>query len=75
MSDYSVSQFSAHDSAGPVTCASCGCRLDGLDGSMDGAYRHFQSMKPGQDARGCRTDCVDAVHDHDGLPVVESAAA
>jgi hypothetical protein len=75
MSDYSVSQFSLRDSAGPVTCASCGCRLEGLTGLMDGAYRHYQSMIPGQDARGCKPMCVDALHDHDGLPIAEAAAA
>jgi hypothetical protein len=75
MSDYSVSQFSARDSAGPVTCASCGCRLDGLSGALDGTYRHYASMIPGQDARGCKPACVDALHDHAGLPIVEAAAA
>jgi hypothetical protein len=67
MSDYSVSQFtSVRDAAGPVTCAACGCRLVGLTGLLDGAYRHFPSMKAGQDARGCRPVCVDALHDRDG---------
>jgi hypothetical protein len=70
MSDYSVSQFSSRDSAGPVTCAACGCRLVGLAGLLDGAYRHFPSMKPGQDARGCRPACIDALHDHDGHALV-----
>jgi hypothetical protein len=32
-------------------------------------------MIPGQDARGCKPACVDALHDHDGLPTVEAAAA
>jgi hypothetical protein len=75
MSDYSVSQFSSRESAGPVTCAACGCRLDALTGPMDGTYRHYTSMNPGQDARGCKPACVDSLHDHDGLPVVEAAAA
>jgi hypothetical protein len=72
MSDFSVSQFmSSRGAAGPVTCSVCGCRLVGLSGLLDGAYRHFPSMKPGQDARGCRTACFDALHDRDGraLPV------
>ena len=73
MSDFSVSQFnSARDAAGPVTCAACGCRLVGLSGLLDGAYRHFPSMKSGQDARGCRTECVDALHDRDGLVLLAS---
>ena len=74
MSDFSVSQFSTRDS-GPVTCAACGCRLEALTGSMDGAYRHFPSMKPGEDARGCRVSCVDATHDHAGRAIAEVAAA
>jgi hypothetical protein len=41
---------------------------------MDGTYRHFGSMS-GQDARGCRVACVDALHDHEGRPIVEAAAA
>ena len=68
MSDYSVARFPLpRDAAGPVTCAVCGCRLVGLTGSQDGAYRHFASLMPGQDARGCRPYCVDALHDSDGL--------
>ena len=75
MSDFSVSQFSARDSAGPVTCAACGCRLVGLTGKDDGVYRHFPSLKAGQDARGCRVSCVDALHDHEGRAIAEVAAA
>jgi hypothetical protein len=75
MSDFSVSQFiSARDAAGPVTCAACGCRLVGLSGLLDGAYRHFPSMKSGQDARGCRTDCVDSLHDRDGRALLAGGA-
>jgi hypothetical protein len=87
MSDFSVSQFSyAREAGGPVTCEACGCRLVGLSGLLDGAYRHFASMKPGQDARGCRPACVEALHDHagrvpasagamDGPAALDSAAA
>jgi len=86
MSDYSVSQFiSERESVGPVTCAVCGCRLVGLTGLLDGAYRHFPSLKAGHDARGCRPYCVDALHDRDGralpgamgdgLGTLDSAAA
>jgi len=35
-------------------------------GHEDGLYRHFSSLAPGQDARGCRPHCVDALHDFDG---------
>lgn len=67
MSDYSVTQFpTRRDPGGPVTCAVCGCRLEALTGADDGAYRHFPSLMSGQDARGCRPFCVDAMHDSDG---------
>jgi hypothetical protein len=67
MSDYSVSSFpTPRDGAGPVTCAVCGCRLQAQIGADDGAWRHFPSLMAGQDARGCRPDCVDALHDRDG---------
>lgn len=72
MSDYSVGLFSTRDAAGPVTCSACGCRLVGLTGLLDGAYRHFPSMKSGQDARGCRPACVDALHDHNGNALVSA---
>jgi hypothetical protein len=71
MSDYSVTRFTLpRDAAGPVTCATCGCRLVALSGSEDGTYRHFPSLMPGQDARGCRPSCVDALHDGDGRALV-----
>jgi hypothetical protein len=58
----------APDPQGPITCDACGCRLvdAGNDGTM---WRHFSSLHPGQDARGCRTKCVDAVHGRDGLVI------
>jgi hypothetical protein len=74
MSDYSVSQFPSREPAGPVTCAACGCRLVGLTGLLDGAYRHFPALKSGHDARGCRPACVDALHDHAGRPLASSVA-
>lgn len=46
-----------------------------MSGALDGTYRHYASMIPGQDARGCKPACVDALHDHAGLPIVEAAAA
>ena len=79
MSDSSVTRFlPPRDVAGPVSCAVCGCRLMALTGKDDGAYRHFPSMLAGQDARGCRPHCVDALHDHDGrvlLPPGQGANA
>jgi len=76
MSDSSVTSFlPPRDASGPVTCAVCGCRLTAATGSEDGMYRHFPSLATGQDARGCRPQCVDALHDHDGrVPLVANAA-
>ena len=63
------------DPAGPITCAICGCRLvesDGLDGA---GWRHFSSLHPGQDARGCRTGCVDELHGRDGRVIARETIA
>jgi hypothetical protein len=48
----------------PVTCIACGCRLDDAG---DG-FVHFRGFA-GRDARGCRIDCAEAMHDADGRPV------
>ena len=48
----------------PVTCAACGCRL-AVSGD---AFVHFNPLG-GRDARGCRVDCVDALHDATGRPI------
>lgn len=50
----------------PVTCAVCGCRLEGAAGGT--SFRHFNPLA-GRDARGCRVACVDAVHGPDGRPL------
>jgi hypothetical protein len=57
----------------PVTCAACGCRLEAASGARDGEYHHFQPFN-GRDARGCRVDCVELVHDATGRPVLASIA-
>jgi hypothetical protein len=49
---------------GPVTCAACGCRL----APSGEAFVHFNPIG-GRDARGCRIDCADAVHDATGRPI------
>jgi hypothetical protein len=49
---------------GPVTCASCGCRL----AASGDAFVHFQGFA-GRDARGCRIDCAEAMHDAAGRPI------
>lgn len=54
------------DATGPVCCAVCGCRLQPLSGPDDGLYRHFPSMLPLHDARGCRPHCADGLHGQDG---------
>ena len=67
MSDSSVTRFlPPRDANGPVACAVCGCRLTPAAGRDDGAWRHFPSLMFGQDARGCRPHCIDALHDRDG---------
>jgi hypothetical protein len=45
----------------PVTCASCGCRLQST-GAGDGSWRHYGAIG-GRDARGCRPSCVELDHD------------
>lgn len=49
---------------GPVTCAACGCRLT----PSGDAFVHFNPLG-GRDARGCRIDCADALHDAAGRPI------
>jgi hypothetical protein len=53
---------------GPVTCARCGCRLEGSDDGQE-VWRHFGAMG-GRDARGCRVDCVDQPHNSRGQVVL-----
>ena len=48
----------------PVTCAACGCRL----AESRDAFVHFQGFA-GRDARGCRIDCAEAMHDATGRPI------
>jgi hypothetical protein len=47
--------------SGPVTCASCGCRLT----PQGDAWFHFSPLG-GRDARGCRVECAEAAHDASG---------
>ena len=49
---------------GPVTCATCGCRLEASADGRD-AWFHFAPMG-GRDARGCRVACADSAHDASG---------
>jgi hypothetical protein len=51
-------------SSAPVTCATCGCRLN----ATGEAWFHFNPLG-GRDARGCRVVCVDAAHDASGRAV------
>lgn len=60
----------APDARGPVTCHTCGCRLEAV--SVE-AWRHFPSSVEGQDARGCRPPCADALHDRFGLAIEGTA--
>lgn len=47
----------------PVTCATCGCRLDRRAGAE--SWSHFNPLG-GRDARGCAVPCADAAHDARG---------
>jgi hypothetical protein len=60
------------DANGPITCDVCGCRLVA---EGDEVWRHFPSLHPEQDARGCRPFCVDAPHDRFGRAPQEAYAA
>lgn len=56
----------------PVTCESCGCRLESVGRSDATAWFHFGRMG-GRDARGCRVDCVEAAHDAGGRASIAAA--
>jgi hypothetical protein len=51
-----------------VSCATCGCRLE----RVDGTFMHFGRLG-GRDARGCRIDCADSPHDAAGRAMVLTA--
>ena len=64
-SDSDLSPIAVRDGRlAPVTCVACGCRLD----ASGEAFVHFHGFA-GRDARGCRIDCAEAVHDADGRPI------
>jgi len=62
------------DHGGPVTCATCGCRLQPVGPSDAAAFFHFGSLG-GRDARGCLIECSDRAHDVSGQPVPTAALA
>jgi hypothetical protein len=49
----------------PVTCGTCGCRLEPVGPSGEEGWFHFGRMG-GRDARGCRVTCVELEHDASG---------
>ena len=57
---------------GPVTCATCGCRLERLVSSGGQGWYHFSPMG-GRDARGCRVPCVAEAHDAAGEAIASAA--
>jgi hypothetical protein len=50
----------------PVTCATCGCRLEDAG---DATWLHFGRLG-GRDARGCRVECAELTHDVHGHALV-----
>jgi hypothetical protein len=50
---------------GPVTCATCGCRLEASADPGEAVWFHFSPLG-GRDARGCRVACVELAHDARG---------
>jgi hypothetical protein len=52
-----------------VTCSSCGCRLEAVDGAEGTSWFHFGRLA-GRDARGDRVACIDAPHDAGGRPAL-----
>jgi hypothetical protein len=52
----------------PVTCATCGCRLEPAAAGVE-IWTHFSPLG-GRDARGCRVGCVDLPHDASGRALV-----
>ena len=64
-SDNELRPLAVRDGHGaPVTCASCGCRLE----ATGQGWYHFNPLG-GRDARGCRVACADAAHDTAGRPI------
>lgn len=63
----------AIDRSGPVTCSSCGCRLERASANGVSAWYHFSPMA-GRDARGCKIGCADDAHDASGRALAVSAA-
>jgi hypothetical protein len=53
---------------GPITCATCGCRLQRAADGQE-VWFHFAPMS-GRDARGDRVPCADAPHDAHGRAAV-----
>jgi hypothetical protein len=51
----------------PVTCVTCGCRLEHA-GPSEATWFHFGRFA-GRDARGCRVRCIEAAHDGFGEPI------
>ena len=65
-SDPELRTIAVRDGQGaPVTCAACGCRL----AHAEDGFVHFNPIG-GRDARGCRIDCADALHDASGQPIL-----
>jgi len=64
--------ISGHTAGGPVTCSSCGCRLERSSSNGVSAWYHFAPMG-GRDARGCKVGCANEAHDARGRALVATA--
>lgn len=63
---FATSRTSSAVAGGPVTCSSCGCRLERGSANGTPAWFHFAPIG-GRDARGCKVACADEAHDARGL--------
>jgi hypothetical protein len=74
MTDHHASSATRRDLLGPVTCATCGCRLQSVGRGDASVWFHFGAIG-GRDARGCRVECVELAHDGSGEPAPTSLLA
>ena len=70
---FDTNGIAGHQPAGgPVTCSSCGCRLERSTSNGVSAWYHFTPMA-GRDARGCKIGCANEAHDARGRALAATA--